>query len=163
MTEQPTHTLTADEARARAAVAQWLTRTARDGMASAKAAILEHMGPGDRVHARIDGIDVATVSVTDPKAREVVSITDPRAFIAWVQEEHPEAIVPTVAEWFSDARNLAALIAAEGEVPPGVEVEERVGSPTVQVRMSAEQERNLARLAATVPVTRYITSGEEGQ
>lgn len=153
--------LTADEARARAAVAQWLTRTARDGMASAKAAILEHMGPGDRVHARIDGVDVATVSVTDPKPRETITITDPKAFTTWVQEEHPEAIVTTVADWFSDARNLAAMIAAEGEVPPGVEVEERTGPPTVQVRLNAEQEANLAALAASTPMTRYITQEAE--
>ncbi|MCR2051794.1 hypothetical protein NSA19_02780 [Actinomyces bowdenii] len=155
-------TLTAEEARARAAVAQWLSRTARDGMATAKAAILEHMGPGDRVHARIDGIDVATVSVTDPKPRETIAVTDPKAFAEWVQEHHPDAIVPTVADWFSTEGNLKALIAAKGEVPPGVDIIEKVGAPTVQVRLSAEQEANLAALAAHTPVTRYITqAGEE--
>ena len=158
MTDQP---MTADEARARAAVAQWLTRTAREGMASAKKAILEHMGPGDRVHARIDGADVATVSVTDPKPRETITITDPIAFLAWTQREHPDAIIYSVADWFSNPRTLAALISAQGEIPPGVTVEEHAGSPTVQVRLSATQERNLARLAATTPVIRYITTDTE--
>lgn len=150
------------EALARAAVAQWLAKTAKAGLDQAKAEIIGELLPGDRMHAQIDGKDVATVSVTDPKVREVVTVTDPKAFAEWVQEYYPDAIVPTVADWFCAEGNLKAVIAGKGEVPPGVDIVEKVGSPTVQVRLSIAQEANLSALAAHTPVTRYITqAGEE--
>lgn len=149
-----------EEALARAAVAQWLTKESKAAMTDAKKSLLEHMGPGDRVHARIGGLDVGTVSVTDPKPREVLEITDEKAFTAWVKANHPDVIVETVAPWFAATANLTALIAHTGEMPDGVEITDRVGSPTVQVRLSEGQVANLAGLAAGSAIAAYITTGE---
>ena len=149
-----------EEALARAAVAQWLAKESKTAMTDAKASILGHMGPGDRVHARIGSLDVGTVSVTDPQPREVLKITDERAFTAWVKANHPDAITKTVAPWFSATANLTALIAHTGEMPDGVEITERVGSPMVQVRLSEGQIANLEGLAAGSAIAAYITTGE---
>jgi hypothetical protein len=149
-----------EEALARAAVAQWLAKESKTAMTDAKKALLDHMGPGDRVHARIGSLDVGTVSVTDPQPREVLKITDEKAFTAWVKANHPDVIVETVAPWFSATANLTALIAHTGEMPDGVEITERVGSPTVQVRLSEGQIANLEGLAAGSAIAAYITTGE---
>lgn len=146
---------------ARAAVAQWLIRTAKAGLDQAKADLVGEMLPGDRMHARIDGKDVATVTITDPQPKEVIQVTDEKAFTEWVAENHPEVIVPSVPDWFSAEGNLKVLIAKSGEMPDGVEVVEKVAKPTTQVRISIRQEANLAALAAHTPVTRYITQDGE--
>ena len=69
-------------------------------------------------------------------------------------------MVETVAPWFSAAANLNALIASTGEMPDGVAITERVGSPTVQVRLSEAQIANLEGLAAGSAIAAYITTGE---
>lgn len=148
------------EALARAAVAQWLGKESKTAMTDAKASILGHMGPGDKLHARIGDLDVGTVSVTDPKPREVLEIADEKAFTAWVKANHPDAMVEAVAPWFSATANLTALIAHSGEMPDGVAITERVGSPTVQVRLSKAQTANLEALAAGSAIAAYITTGE---
>ena len=45
-------------------------------------------------------------------------------------------------------------------MPDGVEITERVGSPTVQVRLSKAQTANLEALAAGSAIAAYITTGE---
>jgi len=67
----------------------------------------------------------------DPKPREVLEITDEKAFTAWVKANHPDAMVETVAPWFSAPANLTALISHTGEMPDGVAITERVASPTL--------------------------------
>lgn len=69
-------------------------------------------------------------------------------------------MVEAVAPWFSATANLTALIAHSGEMPDGVEITERVGSPTVQVRLSEGQTANLEALAAGSAIAAYITTGE---
>ena len=148
------------EALVRASVGQWLTNASKAAMDDTKPSLLEHMGPGGKLHAYVGGLDVGTVSVTDPKPREVLKITDEAAFTAWVKANHPDVIVETVAPWFSATANLTALIAHTGEMPDGVEITERVGSPTVQVRLSEGQIANLEGLAAGSAIAAYITTGE---
>ena len=148
------------EALVRASVGQWLTKASQAAMDDTKPSLLEHMGPGGKLHAYVGGLDVGTVSVTDPKPREVLKITDEAAFTAWVKANHPDVIVETVAPWFSATANLTALIAHTGEMPDGVEITERVGSPTVQVRLSEGQIANLEGLAAGSAIAAYITTGE---
>lgn len=148
------------EALVRASVGQWLTKASKAAMDDTKQSLLEHMGPGGKLHAYVGGLDVGTVSVTDPKPREVLKITDEAAFTAWVKANHPDVIVETVAPWFSATANLTALIAHTGEMPDGVEITERVGSPTVQVRLSEGQIANLEGLAAGSAIAAYITTGE---
>ena len=148
------------EALVRASVGQWLTKASKAAMDDTKPSLLEHMGPGGKLHAYVGGLDVGTVSVTDPKPREVLKITDEAAFTAWVKANHPDVIVETVAPWFSATANLTALIAHTGEMPDGVELTERVGSPTVQVRLSEGQIANLEGLAAGSAIAAYITTGE---
>nr|DAJ17713.1 MAG TPA: hypothetical protein [Siphoviridae sp. ctvS314] len=148
------------EALVRASVGQWLTKASKAAMDDTKPSLLEHMGPGGKLHAYVGGLDVGTVSVTDPKPREVLKIIDEAAFTAWVKANHPDVIVETVAPWFSATANLTALIAHTGEMPDGVEITERVGSPTVQVRLSEGQIANLEGLAAGSAIAAYITTGE---
>lgn len=149
-----------DAAVARAAVAQYLVRAGRAGLDAAKTQILQDLGPGDRVHARINGCDVATVSVTDPRPRETVTVTDEGAFVQWVLEHHPEAIQTVVADWFRSTTNLKALIETGGEIPDGVEITETIGTPTVQVRISAAQEHAMGEIIAATPVAGYLDGGE---
>lgn len=148
------------EALVRASVAKWLSNGSKTAMDAAKESLLVHMGPGDKLHARIGGLDLGTVSVTDPQPREVLAITDEKAFTAWVKANHPDAMVETVAPWFAATANLTALIARSGEMPDGVAITERVGSPTVQVRLSEAQIANLEGLAAGSAIAAYITTGE---
>ena len=148
------------EALVRASVGQWLTKASKAAMDDTKPSLLEHMGPGGKLHAYVGGLDVGTVSVTAPQPREVLAITDEKAFTAWVKANHPDAMVETVAPWFSAAANLNALIASTGEMPDGVAITERVGSPTVQVRLSEAQIANLEGLAAGSAIAAYITTGE---
>ncbi len=148
------------EALVRASVGQWLTKASKAAMDDTKPSLLEHMGPGGKLHAYVGSLDVGTVSVTDPKPREVLKVTDEKAFTAWVKANHPDAMVETVAPWFSAAANLNALIASTGEMPDGVAITELVGSPTVQVRLSKAQTANLEALAAGSAIAAYITTGE---
>ena len=60
------------EALVRASVGQWLTKASKAAMDDTKPSLLEHMRPGGKLHAYVGGLDVGTVSVTDPKPREVL-------------------------------------------------------------------------------------------
>ena len=158
MTETPKYGQA--EALVRASVGQWLTKASKAAMEAAKPSLLEHMGPGGKLHAYIGGLDLGTVSVTDPQPREVLAITDEKAFTAWVKANHPDAMVETVAPWFAATANLTALIAHSGEMPDGVELTEKTSAPTVQVRLSEAQIANLEGLAAGSAIAAYITTGE---
>lgn len=79
----------------------------------------------DSLAARLpDGPKVATVRRAGGKASP--KVTDPDKFLAWVQESHPDEVVPAVRESFTRAvlaevdKNGAAVMAS-GEAVPGVE------------------------------------------
>lgn len=102
---------------------------------SSKGALMDDLDPGDRKQAALpDGTKVATVSVSQREA--AFKVTDERAFLAWVKEHRPTAIVEAVRE--SDQKSILEGIATSGEMPDGVELGEP-GAPYVSVRQSAEQ------------------------
>lgn len=134
------------EAAARAAAAQYLTRLARDLLAGERDVLAAVMMPGDRIVARHGGVPIGTVTMTDPKPVEKVTVTDEGALLSWCRVHAPEAVIETVAPWFTAPGNLAAVIAQAGEVPDGVEVVTVTGEPTVTVRLSAAQREALAAI-----------------
>ena len=150
------------EAAARAAAAQWLTGLCRTGLTDAKNTLADHLEPGERMRATLDGKQVGTISMSDPKPTTALKITDEKAFTKWVAHHHPEAIIPAVAPWFSAAANIAALVAeAAGELPDGVEEIDTTRDPIITVRVSEEQARNLEILTVQIPVTRLIEGPTE--
>ena len=55
----------------------------------------EGMHAGDRYTIKADdGTDLGMVYVSDPKG--TLRVVDEAAFVAWVQANHPDAIIPTV-------------------------------------------------------------------
>lgn len=102
---------------------------------AAKAALLAELGPGDRKHARVDGADCATVSVS--AAEPGLVVTDADAFLAWCRANAPEAVEERVRDVSKRAIFTAAL--RSGDLPDGVELgPDRV--PAVMVRMTAAQQ-----------------------
>lgn len=114
--------------------------------ATAKAELLEEVGTRmGATAALVDGEEVATVSVAQGRyPRGVVDgwyVSDERAFLEWVRQVRPTAIVETVRE--SDRKSLLGgmkrwLEEHDGEVPPGVDEAER-GDSYVLVNQSEEQ------------------------
>ena len=106
----------------------------------ARDALLYTMRPGDRLTAWDDETDLGMVYVTKPKP--TYRITDPAAFLAWVEANRPDEIVTTVAV----SGNFTELIRRQGEavdpetgevvVPDGVSAEPVPGSPTLTVKPS---------------------------
>ena len=86
---------------------------------------------GDRVTIKADGTPLGMVYVTDPKG--TLRIVDDEAFLAWVQANHPTAIIPAVNPAWQRAL-LSAGADSNGEVPDGCEV--IVGRPTLVVKPS---------------------------
>ena len=86
---------------------------------------------GDRVTIKADGVSLGMVYVTDPKG--TLRIVDDEAFLAWVQANHPTAIIPAVNPAWQRAL-LSAGADSNGEVPDGCEV--IVGRPTLVVKPS---------------------------
>lgn len=119
----------------------------------ARDALLYTMRPGDRLTAWDDETDLGMVYVTKP--RPTYRITDPAAFLAWVETNRPDEIVTTVAV----SANLTERVRAHGElvdlvtgevvVPDGVSAEPEPGSPTLTVKPSpAAVSLAAARIAA---------------
>lgn len=118
------------------------------------------LGPGDRLHARVDGDDCGTVSMSSPSER--FAVTDDRAFTRWCQENRPDAVVPTVRE--SDKRAILAAVPDTGEIPDGVE--SKLGPPTVSVRLTQDQRDALTAAihagAFSLPSLLELPDGGEG-
>lgn len=97
-----------------------------------RAALADGMEPGDRLTVKADdGTALGMVYVTDPKG--TLRIVDDAAFLAWVQANHPTAIIPAVNPSWQRAL-LTAGADSNGEVPDGCEVV--VGRPTLTVKPS---------------------------
>lgn len=101
------------------------------------------MKAGERQPCEVDGVDLGMVYMTKPTARTLV--VDPAAFLAWVSEHAPGAIITrTITEvspaWVKSI--LAKGCTDDGEVPDGLG--EVTGSPTLTVKPT-EQARTLAR------------------
>ena len=96
-----------------------------------RAELAGELEAGDRVTIKADGTPLGMVYVTDPK--DALRIVDEVAFLAWVQANHPTAIIPAVNPAWQRAL-LAAGADSNGEVPAGCEVV--VGRPTLTVKPS---------------------------
>jgi hypothetical protein len=103
--------------------------------ALAKGELMDDLDPGDRKTAALpDGTKVGTVTVSQRDA--AFKVTDERAFVAWVKEHRPTAIVEAVRE--SDQKDILERIPDTGEIPDGVELGEP-GAPYVSVRQSKDE------------------------
>ena len=96
-----------------------------------RAELAGELEAGDRVTIKADGTPLGMVYVTDPKG--ALRIVDEVAFLAWVQANHPTAIIPAVNPAWQRAL-LSAGADSNGEVPDGCEVV--VGRPTLTVKPS---------------------------
>jgi flavin-dependent dehydrogenase len=126
---------------------------------AAKEAVKGDMEITDRksVTLPLDGqkVKVATVAYRNGSAPQwKASVVDRAAFMAWVRQEHPEAIVETVAEWLvaevlKNAQRDHVAADSNGEVIPGVEVEMSTGgNPTIAVEQEKTPEAKAALMAA---------------
>mgnify|MGYP007082239270 FL=1 len=84
--------------------------------------------PGDRKAVRYAGEKVGTITVSEPKP--AWRVTDRRAFTAWVQANHPDAVVaePVVVPGWEKDLLADPVDPATGEIPDGVEL--KTGSPS---------------------------------
>lgn len=92
---------------------------------AAKAEALPLFAPGDRITATIDGTldtdPVVVGSVTLTKGRSGgLRVSDQRAFLDWVREVRPSAIVESVRK--SDQDSILKEALQTGELPPGVDL-----------------------------------------
>jgi hypothetical protein len=117
-----------------------------------KAELAKGLLVGDRrgVALPLDGqpVKVATVThVNGSGPRPVAYVVDEAAFLAWVQENHPEALQTTIAPWFVN-QTLAAAVKT-GEVVPGVELDQSAGTkPYIKVERVKTDEAHAALLGA---------------
>lgn len=95
-------------------------------------ALLDTLDPGDRKHATLsDGTDVGTISVSQTKVTAVVK--NEAAFLAWVKQNRPDAVVTTEVVRESDRRILLEHALRDGALLPGVEFVPGGGNLTVSV------------------------------
>lgn len=99
--------------------------------AEAKAEAKDAFRPGDRLTSTTDdGTVVGTVSMTK-QGEGAWAVVDEQAFLAWVRENRPTAIVESVRS--SDQTSILGAIETTGLIPDGVDF--RPGSkPYLQVR-----------------------------
>lgn len=106
------------------------------------------LDPGDRKSAVLeDGTDVGTVSMSKPKAR--VTVTDDRAFLAWVQANAPSEIQSVVGEAYRKGLLARVEVTDEGVVDPktGEIVDglgSKMGDPSISVRQTEDQREAVA-------------------
>lgn len=128
---------------------------------SERDALLYTMRPGDRLTAWDGDSDLGMVYVTKPTPK--YRITDPAAFLAWVDANRPDEIVTTVAVsgTFTDLIRSRgeAIDPATGEVvvPDGISAAPAAGSPTLTVKPSAAAVEVAEQQIAALP---QLTQGE---
>lgn len=105
---------------ARLVVLKALEKRIKDLTAATQRAARNAFLPGDRKGAEHDGVRIGSVSYAKGRGGGFV-VTDPKAFLAWCEANHPSAIVVTREVRSSDQEALLAGIAKGGPVPAGVE------------------------------------------
>lgn len=139
-----------DQHMARIAVANHLTKRLRATQAEDKDAILKEIPAGERRKAIIDGHEVGTITTTQPKTTEKITVTDPVAYAEWLMEcDKLDMIHLMPTEWACGETVIRGLIDDGGEIPDGVTITETTGRPTVQVRISDAQATAIDELMAT--------------
>lgn len=121
-------------------------------LADAAKAELAALEVGDTVAGRWDGKVVA--KATKAKGRARLIVTDSEGFTEWVARQHPSEIVSSVNPAYVkslEARakdlGLGAVVDAEGEVVPGVEIVE--GDPYITVRREKDAPFIVAQLLSS--------------
>lgn len=99
-----------------------------------------HLETGDRLTATLNGVPIGSVSQT--KGRVTASVTDERAFAEWVEERNPDEIRKVVSDFYRKAildvaKKNGAPVTEDGEVIPGVSVNESDGYVSVRPNESA--------------------------
>lgn len=109
-----------------------------------KAGLMEEVGGRMGATAAVlpSGEEAATISISKGR-KAAFFVADPKAFLEYVREVRPQAIVETVREsdlkdLLSEAKQEAYLEASGGEPMPGVMLGDP-GSPYVAVKQSDEQ------------------------
>lgn len=96
---------------------------------AAKAEAADVLDPGDRKNAVTDdGASVGTITYAQPS--DALRVVDESAFLAWVKQNRPSAVVESVRE--SDKTSILTAAQATGELPDGVDLVTRAGYITVR-------------------------------
>lgn len=106
------------------------------------------MTPGDRANVIDDsGESIGTISLSKPRKRGGLVITDPMALAAWCdahQIQHGGKPSIEFPAWFTGQANLQALVhMSGGEMPDGLDDTTEEGAPALSVRMSDDQRAQL--------------------
>lgn len=135
---------------ARLAVATHLTKRLRTVIADDKAAIISEIPAGERRKAIIDGREIGTITTTQPKTAEKITVADPAAYAQWLLDtERLDMVHLQPTEWACGETVIRGLIDDGGEIPDGVTITETTGRPTVQVRISDTQAAAIDDLMST--------------
>lgn len=135
---------------ARLAIATHLTKRLRTVIGEDRAAILADIPAGERRKAIIDGHEIGTITTTQPKTTEKITVTDPAAYAQWLLDtERLDMVHLQPTEWACGETVIRGLIDDDGEIPDGVTITETTGRPTVQVRISDAQAASIDELMAT--------------
>lgn len=130
-------------------VAKLLRDQIADSDKKARAYLAEKaMNPGDRANVIDDsGESIGTISLSKPRKRGGLVITDPMALAAWCDAHNiqhggkPSIEFPA---WFTAQANLQALVhMSGGELPDGLDDTTEEGAPALSVRMSDDQRAQL--------------------
>lgn len=121
-----------------------------------------HLETGDRLTATLNGVPIGSVSQT--KGRVTASVTDERAFAEWVEERNPDEIRKVVSDFYRKAildvaKKNGAPVTEDGEVIPGVSVNESDGYVSVRPNESAADVVARAWLDGSfvLPISKEIT------
>lgn len=116
----------------RAGVFQVVEREAKAAKDTARAELIAALPFGDSVAGRY-GDDIVCKASWSKGSRKVV-VTDERAFLQWVKENHPTEIVESVnPAYLSSLKQVGdVLVDKDGQVAAGVEVVQ--GNPSLTVR-----------------------------
>jgi hypothetical protein len=102
---------------------------------------------GERVPGALDHDDKDTLLgfVQLTKGRQTVSITDPDAFLAWVEAVAPTEVITTravrssfAAAVLADVRSLGGWVSPDGELLMPDGLVERMGEPVLTTKVRAE-------------------------
>lgn len=133
----------------RAGVWSLIEAKAKEQKDAAKAE-LRSLEPGDAVSGKWHGQPVAKATMT--KGRTKLVVTDEQKFLDWVQEYAPTEIVRSVNPAYmkaieARAKNLGAPVNLDGELYPGLDLQE--GDPYVSIRKADGAEAVIAELFRT--------------
>jgi hypothetical protein len=106
----------------------------------------------DRKSAMINGVDVGTVSKTEKKVSDVITVVDDKRFIKWCLENDKKQYVQRViqvSEFISDL-DLENL---KKEGADGLDVVQKIRDSYVLVRQSERQKNNIIELFQNKQIT----------